>query len=116
MDNTQPTYPVSMTDHDLLIRLDQKMNQLSEDMKGMKDGLSSRVAILESKAIAYDQLLVEYPPAKNVEQLRTNTKWIDDFKLTWRIILGMSIGVSSVITFILMALGQVFHIVGFFGK
>jgi hypothetical protein len=34
-------------DHDLLIRLDQKMNTLSLDIKELKDNTASRVAALE---------------------------------------------------------------------
>jgi hypothetical protein len=34
-------------DHDLLIRLDQKMNTLSTDIKELKDNTAARVAALE---------------------------------------------------------------------
>jgi hypothetical protein len=38
----------SIRDHDLLIRLDQKVDVLSTDIKDLKDNLASRVGILEA--------------------------------------------------------------------
>lgn len=102
-------------DHDLLIRVDTKLTQLSLDVKDVKDGLTGRVSVLETKTIAYDQILAEYPPKRNVDMLYAHEKWINDFKLTWKLVISMSIAISSVITFILMALGQTLNIIGFFG-
>lgn len=111
----QLVYPVNMTDHDLLIRLDQKVTQLSLDVGKTNDGLTSRLGIVENRIIFYDQLLVEYPPKTNREMVLAHDKWIGDFKLTWKIILSITIALSSIITFTLMAVGQALHIVGFFG-
>jgi hypothetical protein len=38
----------SIRDHDLLIRLDQKVDALSTDIKDLKDNLATRVSALET--------------------------------------------------------------------
>lgn len=121
MDNQSPPqqtaiYPVNLTDHDLLIRVDQKLTTLSDSVSKTNDGLTERLRVVENRIIYYDQVLAEFPPAKGLEQLNANSKWISDFKLTWRLIIGMVVAGSSLITFTLMALGNIFHIIGFFGK
>lgn len=112
----QAIYPVNLTDHDLLIRVDQKLTILSESVAKTNDGLTERLGKVEAKIVYYDQILAEFPPAKGTEQVNANTKWISDFKLTWKLIIAMVVTGSSVITFLLMALGNIFHIIGFFGS
>lgn len=111
--NSQPSYPVNMSDHDLLIRVDQKLTQLSVDVVKATDGLTQRVAVLEAKASGYDQTLAEYPPTKLVNMLMTHEKWINDFKITWKTTLAVSIGMGSLITFILTAVLGVLKIITF---
>jgi|GEM_PF-4163650 hypothetical protein len=109
----QPSYPVNMTDHDLLIRVDQKLSQLSLDVVKATDGLVSRVSVLEAKAIGYDKTLAEYPPSKLVQMLMTHEKWISEFKITWKQTISLAIGLGSFITFILTAILGIFHIIVF---
>ena len=59
-----PVYPVNMTDHDLLIRLDQNVTQLQRSVDKTNDGLTARLAIIEAKLVGYDQILIEYDPKK----------------------------------------------------
>lgn len=40
-------HPQSIRDHDLLIRLDQKVDALSVDIKDLKDNVAARVSSLE---------------------------------------------------------------------
>lgn len=121
MDETQPlpqqqpalVYPVNMTDHDLLIRVDQKLSQLSLDVGKTNDGLTSRIGTLEGKISIYDRTLAEYPPGKLTPMLLAHDKWINDFQITWKTRLALATGMGSLITFILTALLAIFHIVNF---
>lgn len=108
MENSLPT-----PDHDLLIRVDTKLTQLSLDVKDVKDGLTSRVSVLEAKTTSYDQILAEYPPQKNVTLLMAHEKWINDFKLTWKLLVALSVGLSSLITFILVTILNFLNIIHF---
>ena len=49
---------VQTTDHDLLIRLDEKVDGLSKDIKDLKDNLASRVAHLEDEKMSKEEFLI----------------------------------------------------------
>lgn len=102
------------SDHDLLIRLDTKLLDVSRDVREVKDNTQSAISALQQKVIGYDQIFIEYPPKRINEMTLAHEKWISDFKLTYRLIIGMAIGISSIITFILTSLGYVLNLLGFF--
>jgi hypothetical protein len=62
-------------DHDLLIRLDQKMNTLSTDIKELKDNTAARVAALEvekaNKQELDDLKLIANSNVKRIGKLET---------------------------------------------
>lgn len=109
----QPNYPVSMSDHDLLIRLDQKMNGISTDMKELKDGLYARVSTLEQKIIIYDKLIAEYPISDLTKMLMEDHKWISDFKLTSKLFSFLLVGIGSLLTIITTIVLNVTNILKF---
>lgn len=81
--------PVNMSDHDLLIRVDAKVDNLALDVKDLKDGFSARLVTVENKITQYDKILAEYSPEPIVKQLHENTQWIRDFKTTNRVVIGL---------------------------
>lgn len=96
----QDTKPVNMTDHDLLIRVDTVVQRLALDVAKTNDGLTSRIAALEAAKIGYDQIVAEYPPSKAFERIAANERWINEFKLTWKIMLAISGGIGALVSFI----------------
>jgi hypothetical protein len=53
MENVPVLVPV--TDHDLLIRVDEKLSQLSVDVKELKDNTQNRLGIAEGRIIALEK-------------------------------------------------------------
>lgn len=100
---TLPVYPMNMTDHDLLIRLDQKMTQLSLEVNKTNDGLTGRLMVLESKIVEYDQLLAEYPAKKLTEMLYADHQAITEAKFIGR----LSFFIGGLIGSILAVLGTI---------
>lgn len=74
--------PVNTTDHDLLIRVDTKLNQLSIDMKNLADGTTVKIANHEIRLAAVEQS-------------------VHDAKITGKFMIGLATGIGSLITFVL---------------
>lgn len=85
---------INTTDHDLLIRLDTKMNQLSIDFKNLADGTTIRIANHEIRIAAIEQK-------------------VHDYSLTWKLMIAMATGIGSLITFILAGILSSLKIINF---
>lgn len=87
----------SREDRDLLIRLDSKVDQLSLDIKEVKDGVNTRVTALEAKTVGYDKLINEIDPLKLAAMVQGHDKFIHDFNLTKKLILAIVGAIGGVI-------------------
>ena len=74
------------TDHDLIIRLDEKMDQMAASIKELKDGTQSRVDKIEATLVEVFKRLNE------LEQFRTaQIQSNKDMKNYWKLIFGLGI-------------------------
>lgn len=96
-----------MSDHDLLITLNTKFDGLTQDIKQNTDGLVAKIADHEVRIKAAEKLHDELQPLKTAEQVKINTQWIHDFKLTYRIVVGIAAAVGGMVGFILALLTQI---------
>ena len=87
-------------DHDLLIRLDTKLDQLATAVKELQDGTTRRISNLENtKLDVKDSYPILY---KETVDRRLNTQGLDietlkDFKTTQTILLSVGIGLLIVL-------------------
>lgn len=70
-----------LTDHDLLIRLDAKVDNLSTDVKLMGDGLSGRVSNLETWREGIDIYHAKIPLEKYIKLADSYERVQSNFKL-----------------------------------
>lgn len=91
-------------DHDTLIRVEGKLDNVGLDIKEMKDGINNRLVIVETKVTGLEKLRDEINPTEIVKQVKANSQWIHDFKLTWKLILAIGATVGGVVGFILSVL------------
>lgn len=95
-------------DHDVLITLNANFNtflkQYHIDMKELKDNMALKLAEHESRLTAMEQLRDKIQPERIVSRVEENTVWIRDFKVSWRMILWVIGGASSLVTFLLTVL------------
>ena len=102
------------SDHDLLIKLDTKVDNLALDIKELKDGLTVRMAAIELKVVGYDKIIAEADPTgtkKKVDELGAE---IHDFKTTvgiYRVIAGV---IGGFIFFLISQLPAWLRGIGFF--
>ena len=100
-------------DHDLLITLGVKVDQLRDDIKDMNDGFRSRVRALEEKVEEIDKLHAKVDPIIAVKHLNTLDERLTEYenkgKGMWivLIIIGSFLGVffSVILPIILHAMG-----------
>ncbi len=111
MDNTLDK-KIQRSDHDLLIRLETKLDQVCVDIKDLKDGFSAKLANHEIRITAMEKLHDEINPLDALTRLNKIQIKQHDFGLMWQFIVIGIIGGSSIITWILTTLGETFHILG----
>ena|SRR3990167_5672809 len=92
MSNDTQREKMRQQDHDLIVRLDVKLDNLASDIKDLKDGMSSRVADLESRTKKLEDKLIGY------EGKGTG------IKMSWLVIAGLITFLASSIALVLNAI------------
>lgn len=98
-------------DHDTLIRLDGKVDNLTTEVKKMSDGTATTLAGHESRLQVLEKISNEVDIPRRIKQIEENSSWIHDFKITWKTILLIVSAGSSLVTFIL---GTMAYLAGIF--
>lgn len=88
-------------DHDLLIRLESKVDSLIVDVKDMKDGISQRLADHDTRLRAMEKIMEDVNPNLRVKQHDELWQWRHDFQLTWKIVIGIAAFIGSLVSFII---------------
>lgn len=92
---------LNLKDHDLLIRVDQKVDNLIDSMDKLSDGMTKELADHELRINAIEKVHEELNPTEIAKTVQKNSQWINDFKITWKVLLFISSAISSIIGFIL---------------
>lgn len=80
-------------DHEHLMQVKYLSQTISDDLKELKDGASTRLLQLET-------------------EVRDLKQWRRDFSLTWKLIVGIASGVGAVIGFILSLVSNIYNLFG----
>ena len=88
-------------DRDLLIRLETKLDQLTRDVKDLKDGTSIHIANLEQRVDTMETIRDQYDPKTFVPMILSHEQWIHDYKLTQRLFLIAAGAAGGVLAFII---------------
>ena len=100
------------SDHDLLIRLDTKLERLSEDIKEMKNTQASRIGSVEQRITSLEDTIQNSSPKNSRTLTEANAAWIHDFKLTWKTMMTLASAIGAVVGFIISAIVQIFNLFG----
>lgn len=107
MDQTTQTIT---TDHDLLIRLDEKMNALSKEFKDYGDGAKTDIILIKKRADDQEKridAIEEFHTSLNapllVKQIQADHEWINGYKKTYKIMLAL-VGLIGIIVGIIAGL------------
>ncbi len=103
---------IQRSDHDVLVRLETKMDQVVTDISGLKDGFSLKLADHEARIQAIERVHVLVDPVQSLAELKKVIERQRDFSLMWKFIVGLVVAGSSIITWLLMTLAQVFNLFG----
>lgn len=112
-----------LTDHDILITLVEstknnhttvmdKISDVKADVIDLKNAINLKIADHEIRIKELEKLRDELQPHSLVETLKKNDKWINDFKLTWKVTIGIASGIATVIGFLLATIAQVLQLFG----
>lgn len=104
-------YFENMSDHDLLITLNTKFDELKTEIKSSNESTNTQVGGHESRIRTLETLVTQVDPIKTHDamwkKIDENANWIHDFKLTYKFVLGVSGGIGAVVGFILAVVTQV---------
>ena len=88
-------------DHDTLVRLETKLDQLTVDVKDLKDGTNVRIANLEKRMDDMETIRDRYNPKSLVPMIQAHEQWIHDYKLTQKLLLIAAGAAGGVIAFLI---------------
>ncbi len=94
MDTVNVQQPMLSTDHDILIRLVEKVDALKDDIKDIRDGTSKRLEVVEAKVESHDKMLQTYDPTVLVPQFQVVAQQFHDFTVRYKLILTI-LGILS---------------------
>jgi len=102
---------LSMRDHDLLIQIDGKVNRLITDVKEMKDGVSAKINQVETRVTALEKITDEFDLARRGKQIDEMYQWMHDYRLTFKVLIGIAAAIGGVVGFILSSLNDIISLV-----
>ena len=85
-------------DHDVLIRVDSKVDRLSLDVKDLKDGIGVRMTALELRMDDYDKLVITSDPTRRVKEHDDMVAWMKEIKRTWKLLLAGAAGLGFLLS------------------
>lgn len=117
------TMEKQMPDHDILITLVEtvknnhvamldKIAQLKQDVSEIKDNVNLQITNHELRIKALEEVHNKVNPEVELKKLNDVYQWSHDFRITWKFILGVAIAVSSIISFFLGTILDVFQLFG----
>ena len=83
-------------DHDLLIRVDEKLDALTLVTNKIQDGTSTRLDKVEAKVLALEQCHEQNDPQKIAKIAYDGLAWRRQFDVIWKVTLGL-VGLISLI-------------------
>lgn len=89
------------TDHDNIIRIETKLDNLTDEVKLLRDGLASRVATLEQRVASIDELHAKVDPITSTKKVNDLEIKFHDFETTATIYRTMAGFIGGAIFFIL---------------
>lgn len=112
---------VIKSDHDILITLVEsvknnhatildKIADVKDDVNEIKQGVNLRIADHELRIKALEKLRDELQPHILAETIDKNNQWINDFKLTWKVTLGIASSVAAVVGFVIATIIEVLRL------
>jgi len=85
-------------DHDVLIRVDAKVDRLSLDIKDLKDGLGTRMTALELRMNGYEKLVTVSDPDRRLKEHDQMFVWMKETKRLWKFLLAGAIGIGFLLS------------------
>lgn len=112
-----------MPDHDILITLVEtvknnhtalldKISGVKSDVGEIKDNVNIQIANHEIRIKAIEDVHNKINAEVELKRLDDVYQWMHDFRITWKFILGASITISSIISFFLGTILDVFKLFG----
>ena len=112
-----------MPDHDILITLVEtvknnhvalldKISGVKADVGEIKDNVNIQIANHELRIKVIEELHNKIKAESELKKLNEVYQWSHDFRITWKFILGVSLAVSSIISFFLGTILDVFKLIG----
>lgn len=89
------------SDHDLLIVVTTKLDQLSIDIKELKDGTTKTLADHEMRMTSLEKVIAEVNVEKSISLLEKHEAWIHDFNVRFTFLLFLAGGLGGIITWVI---------------
>lgn len=97
------------TDHDTLIRLESKVDNLVLSASQMTLTMSEKFSDHEARIRVMEKLAERADPDTNLKKLEDISQWVNDYKVRWKSLLAIASVIAGISGFVLqIILGYVF--------
>ena len=97
-------------DHDMLIRLETKLDGVAIDIKEVKEVTTIRLSNLENRVNELEKLRDELNPREVVKKVNEVYQRQYDFQLTWKVVVAVAAGIGGIVGFLISTLVNVSQI------
>ena len=85
-------------DHDLILRIEVKLDRLSLDVKDLTDGLGTRMTALELRMDTYEKLVTISDPDRRLKEHDQMFTWMRETKRLWKLLLAGAVGIGFLLS------------------
>src|SRR3990167_6603461 len=92
---------IRRSDHDTLIRLETKVDQIVHDIKELKDGVNVKISNLEIRVRSLEKIVSESEPVENIKKLDELYKWMIESRISIRLVIAIASILGAIVSFII---------------
>lgn len=100
------------SDHDLLIRLEAKVDTLIIDVKEVKDGTNTKLLDHEARIRSIEKIHEEINPIQAAKDFRDVQQELHDFRTIWKFVVTVASAIGGIIGFGLSIIADSLHLFG----
>src|SRR5581483_7111988 len=105
------TSKLQREDHDTLIRLETKFDQMLNDIKEVKDGTAARLSALEIRMADVEKIHNEINPIETAKKVEGLALWRSNIEANLRLSMAVSGFFGAIVGFVLAILTVVLNLI-----
>ncbi len=98
------------SDHDLLIRVEYKVDGLINEVREIQDGIRAQLTNHELRLVAIEKLRDTCDVSENIIKIKELYQWKHDFGLTWKLVVSVASVIGAVASAVISIVFKELHL------